>query len=137
MSKQMTEQQSAELNKNLTVLTQQLSTKTETGGIAKKFTSRKFILAFVGMVVGILGMIGCNDNTIAVCGFIVLEVLCVIGYLLVEGKADVTGINMIAQVATTITNLVDQLKNTDPDDKIALPSEDESISDDVLPKLDE
>lgn len=137
MSKQMTEQQSAELNKNLTVLTQQLSTKTETGGIAKKFTSRKFILAFVGMIVGILGMIGCSDNTIAVCGFIVLEVLCVIGYLLVEGKADVTGINMIAQVATTITNLVDQLKNTDPDDKIALPGEDESISDDVLPKLDE
>ena len=103
----------------------------------QKFTSRKFILALVGVIVGILGMIGCNDNTIAVCGFIALEVLCVIGYLLVEGKADVKGIEMVAQVATTIAELVDQLKKTDPNEKIELPGEDKSVSDDILNNLNE
>lgn len=75
----------------------------------KKFTSRKFILSLVGMISGILGMIGFADSEIAIIACAAIEILSLLGFLLVEGKADVasiqTGIDIINRVIKMIEDL--------------------------------
>lgn len=110
------------------------STK-KTVDLKAKFTSRKFIMSLVGVLVGILGIIGCNDNTIAVCAFIALEILSIVGYILVEGRVDASSVKMSGEAMATILELINQLKAGNKE--IEIPGEDQSVSDDLLPKLNE
>ena len=87
--------------------------------LAKKFSSRKFILSLIGVIIGIAGMIGCNDDTVAVIAFIALEILSIVAYLITEGKVDAaavkTGINIAQEIADAIADLKDDGKATIPE----------------------
>ena len=52
----------------------------EKSSIKSKLRSRKFWLTMVGVIVGICGIIGFNDNTTAIIAFSVLELGSIIGY---------------------------------------------------------
>lgn len=113
--------------------TQQPSTNTTVDRVKSKFTSRKFILSVVGCLTGILGIIGCNDNVIAVCAFVVLEILCILGFVITEGKIDAASVNMAANLATQVADIINQLQSGK--DKVDLPTEEEAVSDNILPTL--
>ena len=113
-------------------LTQQPSTKATVERAKSKFTSRKFILSVVGCLTGILGIIGCNDNVIAVCAFVVLEILCILGFIITEGKIDAASVQMAANLATQVADIINQLQTGD---NVELPTSDKTVSDNILPTL--
>ena len=82
----------------------------------KKFTSRKFIMALIGVITGICGMIGFSDNTTAVIAFIAIEVLSLAGYIIAEGVVDAkavkTGAAILQEIADIIAALIDHKEPT-------------------------
>lgn len=90
--------------------TQDQSTASILQTLAKKFSSRKFILSFTGVIVGIVGMIGCSDDTIAIIAFIALEILSIIGYLIVEGKVDAAAVKAGLDIAQEIADVLNKYK---------------------------
>lgn len=86
----------------------------------KKFTSRKFIMALIGVITGICGMIGFSDNTTAVIAFIAIEILSLAGYIIAEGVVDAkavkTGATILQEIADIISALMDKKEpEVDPD----------------------
>jgi hypothetical protein len=88
--------------------------------LIKNLTSRKFILAAVGCLTGILGIVGCNDNIIAVAAFIALEVLCILAYIITEGKIDAASLTAATNVAIQAAEMIDQIKS-DENAEVAVP----------------
>ena len=76
----------------------------------KKFTSRKFIMALIGVITGF------SDNTTAVIAFIAIEVLSLAGYIIAEGivdaKAVKTGAAILQEIADIIAALIDHKEPT-------------------------
>ena len=80
--------------------------------LAKKFSSRKFILSFVGVIIGVVGMIGCSNDTTAIIAFVALEILSIIGYLIVEGKVDAAAVKAGLDIAQEIADVLNKYKET-------------------------
>ena len=85
-----------------------VSAETITSTLKEKFTSRKFILSLVGVIVGICGMIGFNDNTVAIIAFAALEVLSIVAYIIMEGKVDANAVKDIAEIITDLADMISQ-----------------------------
>lgn len=102
-----------------------VSAETITSTLKEKFTSRKFILSLVGVIVGICGMIGFNDNTTAIIAFAALEVLSIVAYIIMEGKVDANAVKNIAEIITDLADMIAQAQKgetvTEPETK---PSDD-------------
>ena len=79
--------------------------------LKSKFTSRKFILALVGVITGILGIIGCSDNTIAIVAFTALEVLSIVGYIIMEGHIDAAAVKDVTDLIDIIADMIETTKN--------------------------
>ncbi len=94
--------------------TQETGTEAEktSGGIKKKFTSRKFLLSLVGIVTGICGIIGCNNDTTAVVAFVVLEVLSIVAYLICEGRVDAAAVGKGTDIINEIVKAIETFKDT-------------------------
>ena len=78
--------------------------------LIKKFTSRKFILSFVGMISGILGMIGFADSEIAIVACAAIEICSLIGFLLMEGKADIASIQTGVEIINRVIQMINDLQ---------------------------
>lgn len=78
--------------------------------ILKKFTSRKFVMALIGVITGIAGMIGFQDEIVGVIGFIALEVVSILAYAIIEGKNDGKSIEAAMKVGQEITQIVSDIK---------------------------
>ena len=92
-----------------------------------KFASRKFILALVGVITGILGIIGFNDNTIAVVAFVIIEILSIVTYCYIEGKVDAAAVGATASLLEVFKDLLDQLRSGED---VVVP--DEHPTDDII-----
>ena len=92
-----------------------------------KFASRKFILALVGVLTGILGIIGFNDNIIAVVAFVAIEILSIVAYCYIEGKVDAADVGATASLLEVFKDLLDQLRGGDD---VVIP--DEHPTDDII-----
>lgn len=77
----------------------------------KKFTSRKFIMAMIGVITGICGMIGFSDNTTAVIAFIAIEVLSLVGYIIAEGLVDAKAVKSGATILQEIADIIGSVMN--------------------------
>lgn len=80
-------------------------------------------MSFIGVVVGILGMLNCNDNVIAIVAFALLEIMSIVIYCIVEGKVDAESVKSALTVAEQITQLIEQLKNNQD---VTIPTDKES-----------
>lgn len=92
-----------------------------------KFASRKFILALVGVLTGILGIIGFNDNIIAVVAFVAIEIISIVAYCYIEGKVDAAAVGATASLLEVFKNLLDQLRGGED---VVIP--DEHPTDDII-----
>lgn len=62
----------------------------------KKFFSRKFIMAFLGIASGVsLGLIGRGNVLCEIVGWS-LSVVCALGYMIVEGRIDSKNVGQMA-----------------------------------------
>jgi hypothetical protein len=73
----------------------------------EKFKSRKFLMALLSVVVGILTMFGIADGTVEVVSSIGLIVIPVVIYIVTEGKIDAAAVKKIIDAADDITDIVD------------------------------
>lgn len=80
--------------------------------LKSKFSSRKFLLSLVGVITGICGIIGCNDNTVAVVTFVVLEILSIVSYLICEGKIDAAAVGKGLNIAQEIMKVIESFKGS-------------------------
>lgn len=80
----------------------------------EKFKSRKFLMATLSVIVGIMGMFGVADNTIEMVSSIALILIPIITYIITEGKIDAAAVN---QVVSSIDDIIDILMGINDDDE--------------------
>lgn len=83
-----TQQSSADTDALIAMAQELIAVQTNRPDFKTKLKSRKFWLSAAGCIAGIMGMIGCNDNAVAVAVFVVLEILSIAVYCISEGKLD-------------------------------------------------
>lgn len=74
--------------------------------IKDKLSSRKFWISAAGMIVGIVGMIGLNDNIAAIIAFGIIELGSIIAYCVSEGMVDAASVQSILKVISEILAMV-------------------------------
>lgn len=79
----------------------------------EKFKSRKFLMALLSVIVGLMGMFGVADNTIEMVSSIALVLMPIITYIITEGKIDAAAVN---QALSVIDDITDILMGTNADD---------------------
>ena len=78
--------------------------------VARKLTSRKFICAVVGVIIGMGMVFGLDQNTIQSVAGAVVSLCSVVTYIITEGRIDAAS---VAQAATDIQTAIDQLTDGD------------------------
>ena len=80
-------------------------------------------MALAGVIIGICGMIGFNDNTTAIIVFACIEVASIVGYMLVEGVLDHKSVSNVLTIAQQLVAMIDQNKKGEqvvvPEDKVS------------------
>ena len=89
----------------------------------ENFTDKKFLMAFVAVVTGILTLYNIEDNTISLVTSLILIVLPVIGYIISEGVLDWKKINM---AITEILQIIDDYIQSEKEEKETEKIEDET-----------
>ena len=80
----------------------------------ENFTDKKFLMAFVSVITGILTLYNIEDNTISLVTSLILIVLPVIGYVISEGVLDWSKINM---AITEILRIIDDYIQSEKEEK--------------------
>lgn len=57
-----------------------------------KFTSRKFLAAVAGVIIGLCMAFGLDDNTVNVVSGAVTSVVSIVAYIVAEGKVDAAAV---------------------------------------------
>ena len=89
----------------------------------ENLTDKKFLMAFVSVITGILTLYNIEDNTISLVTSLILIVLPVIGYVISEGVLDWKKINM---AITEILQIIDDYIQSEKEEKEAEKIEDET-----------
>lgn len=82
--------------------------------VVQKLTSRKFICAMIGIVIGIAMVFGLDQTTIQSVAGAVVSLCSVVTYIITEGRIDAAS---VAQAATDIQSAIDLLADADDPDK--------------------
>ena len=80
----------------------------------ENLTDKKFLMAFVSVITGILTLYNSEDNTISLVTSLTLIVLPVIGYIISEGVLDWKKINM---AITEILQIIDDYIQSEKEEK--------------------
>lgn len=80
------------------------------------------------MVSGILGMIGFADSEIAIVSCAAIEICSLIGFLLMEGKADIASIQTGVEIINRVIQMINDLQE-EQDSQEELPSAEEPSTD--------
>ena len=74
----------------------------------KKFGSRKFLIALVSVISGVLTMMNCDDSLIKLISSLVMIIVPIIVYIITEGVLDHASIGLALQeVIKTINEYID------------------------------
>jgi len=73
----------------------------------EKLKSRKFLMALVSVIVGILSLYGVSDNTIAIVPSISLILVPAVVYIITEGKIDAASVAKLIETATEVMDVLD------------------------------
>lgn len=72
----------------------------------RKFSSRKFIAAVVGIITGLAMIFGLDENTISTVAGAVVSVSSVVAYIMAEGKVDAESVKK-ADIGILTTGYLD------------------------------
>lgn len=76
----------------------------------KKFTSRKFLAALSGIVLGIAIIFGVNGDTVTTIAGAVTSLVSAITYIFTEGKIDANNAKKIIDSVETIAETIEEVK---------------------------
>lgn len=88
-----------------------------------KLSSRKFWLSAAGCIIGLGGMIGFNDNYMAIIAFAIIEVGSIIGYCIAEGMVDAANFKKLLEVVSQIVDMIQQAEGTEVTTTTIVPPE--------------
>lgn len=88
-----------------------------------KLSSRKFWLSAAGCVIGLGGMIGFNDNYMAIIAFAIIEVGSIIGYCIAEGMVDAANFKKLLEVVSQIVDMIQKVEGTEVTTTTVIPPE--------------
>lgn len=108
------------------------STGSSIRDVLKKFTSRKFIMSLVGVIVGILGIVGANDNVVAIVAFAALEILSILAYIIMEGHVDAKAVQSAVDAVNALLDMIAQMNKGE-----SVTTPETKPSDDILNTLPE
>ncbi|MCM1294986.1 MAG: hypothetical protein NC311_05545 [Muribaculaceae bacterium] len=74
-----------------------------------KLKSRKFWMSVAGFVAGLMGMIGCKDNVIALAVFGIVEIVSILVYCFSEGTVDSARAKNLAEATATFIEMLGQV----------------------------
>lgn len=74
----------------------------------KNLFSRKFLMAMLSVVVGILTMFGVADGTVEVVSSIGLILIPTIIYIVTEGKIDAIAVKLITETVNEIVDVIEE-----------------------------
>ena len=81
--------------------------------LGQKFSSRKFLAAVAGIVIGVSMIAGADQATAEVIAGAVVAVLSVVSYIIIEGKIDAV---RIMEAFKKVQEAVDVVKEADGDE---------------------
>lgn len=77
----------------------------------KKLGSRKFLMALISVISGIMSMMNCGDSLIQFVCSLILIIVPTIVYIVTEGVLDYTGIGLaLEQIIETLQKYIDSKK---------------------------
>jgi hypothetical protein len=80
----------------------------------KKLGSRKFLMALISVISGIMSMMNCGDSLIQFVCSLILIVVPVIAYIVTEGVLDYTSIGLaLDQVIEALQKYIDSIKEVE------------------------
>ena len=79
----------------------------------EKLTSRKFWVAVISIITGILGILNCNDNIILFVGSALTVIIPTVVYIITEGKIDSQRVTSAAQELLVLVNELIEQNYTD------------------------
>ena len=74
----------------------------------EKFQSRKFLMALLSVVLGIMTLFGVAETSIEVVSSVGLVLIPTIVYIFTEGKIDAAGVKQITSTIDDIVDVVDK-----------------------------
>lgn len=78
----------------------------------KKFTSRKFLIALISVVSGIMTMANCDDSLIKLICSLLMIIVPTIAYIITEGVLDHTSIGLALQeIIETVSEYFESKEN--------------------------
>ena len=89
---------------------EQNAVKKTVQSVAQKLTSRKFICAMIGIIIGIGMVFGLDQTTIQSVAGAVVSLCSVVTYIITEGRIDAAS---VAQAAGDIQSAIDMLTDED------------------------
>lgn len=106
-SQQSPSSQSQEMttSQTQTQATTEVTSSTQPKWLSKlltKITSRKFIMCVAGTVIGTAGIIGFNENTVAIIVFGIIDIISILGYIIAEGTVDKASVESAIDVASKV-----------------------------------
>lgn len=72
--------------------------------LKKKFTYRKFLVALIAVIIGVVGVCGGNDNVIEAVTVALTALIPTIIYIITEGRIDAAAVGQIADTAGDIAD---------------------------------
>lgn len=87
--------------------------------IKQKLTSRKFWVALITILTGILGIVGAEDNVVQIITSALLTLVPTIIYIITEGKIDAASVSTIVttvgETIGTVIDVTDKSNNEEPE----------------------
>ena len=105
-----TSQQSNQATDQAVQVTVTNATSTQTTWLERlkqKLTSRKFLMALAGTIIGTAGIIGFQENVVATIVFGVIDVASILGYMITEGKIDAASVQTVVDVVGHIQDAIE------------------------------
>ena len=68
-------------------------------------------MSLTGVIIGICGMVGCNDNITAIIVFGTIEIFSIGIFCITEGKVDAESVKNVANVVETLVDMIIDLRN--------------------------
>lgn len=85
--------------------------------LIKKFTSRKFLTAAAGIIVGIILAFGADGGAAGTIAGAAMAVISLVVYIITEGRVDAKAVLLAQQAAQAVGDAVEAVQNIKDDEK--------------------
>ena len=90
--------------------------------LIKKFTSRKFLTAAAGIIVGIIFAFGADESAVGTIAGAAMAVISLVVYIVTEGRVDAKAVMLAQQAAQAVGDAVEAVQNVKEPEAVETPA---------------